>query len=107
MKTQFQNICPFDSHLDLMKFIIKDYGEYARQNLGLVPLCYIIKNLSSLPDYNEDKIQKFLIDLRITNRIELRMTKTQLAKNLNLELVNIRGVLYGFLKILDYSYEFD
>ncbi len=91
------------SYLNLMEFIVKNYTNYAKDNMGLVPISEIFNQLHKVSDNADEEIKKFLIKLRITNRIELRMTKTQLAKNLGIELVNIQGVEYGFLKILDYS----
>ena len=99
----YQDKVQIDSYLTLMNFILEKCGDYARQNMGLVPICEVLSQLHQVSDYAEEEIKKFLIRLKITNRIELRMTKTQLAKNLGIDLVNIQGVKYGFLKILDYS----
>ena len=92
-----------DNYIKLMEVILNNYGDYAKENLGLVPIDKILNSLKYGYDYVDEEIQRFLIKLRITNRIELRMTKTQLAKNLGIELVDIQGVKYGFLKIVDYS----
>lgn len=86
-----------------MNFIINNYKDYAKKNMGLVPLSYLLKNLKEVSDYRDDEIKSFLIKLRITNRIELRMTKSQLAENLGIELIDIQGIKYGFMKILDYT----
>jgi hypothetical protein len=71
--------------------------------MNLVPISYVINRLKEVSDYKDDEIKSFLIKLRITNRIELRMTKSQLAENLGIELIDIKGVKYGFMKILDYT----
>ncbi|NEQ64881.1 MAG: hypothetical protein F6K21_05140 [Symploca sp. SIO2D2] len=99
----YQDKIKIDSYLKLMDFIVKRCGDYARQNMGLVPISEILNQLHRVSNYPDEKIKKFLIQLKITNRIELRMTKTKLAKNLGIELVDIQGVQYGFLKIIDYS----
>ena len=92
-----------DTYLKLMNFIVENFGEYAKENLGLVPIHEVLKQLNKVSSYAEDEVKKFLVKLRITDRIELRMTKTQLAENLGVELVDIQGIKYGFLKIKDYS----
>lgn len=92
-----------DTYISLFKFIINNYQEYANKNMGLVPISHVLNRLKELSYYRDDEIKNFLVRLRITNRIELRMTKAQLAKNLGIELIDIQGIKYGFIKILDYN----
>lgn len=92
-----------NNYLQLMNFIINNYQKYAQNNMGLVPLSHVLNRLKEVSDYRDDEIKSFLIKLRITNRIELRMTKSQLAENLGIELIDIQGIKYGFMKILDYT----
>ncbi len=91
------------NYLALMNFIVNNYQDYAKKNLNLVPISYVLNRLKEVSDYDNDEIKSFLIKLRIINRIELRTTKSQLADNLGIELVDIKGVKYGFMKILDYT----
>jgi hypothetical protein len=99
----YQDKLEITNYLVLMNFIIKNYQDYATKNMNLVPISYVINRLKEVSDYKDDEIKSFLIKLRITNRIELRMTKSQLAENLGIELIDIKGVKYGFMKILDYT----
>lgn len=99
----YQDKVEIDNYLKLMNFIIKNYQDYAKNNMGLVPISFVLNHLKELTNYQDDEIKSFLIKLRITNRIELRITKSQLANNLGIELIDIKGVKYGFIKILDYT----
>ena len=92
-----------NNYLQLMNFVISNYQEYAKKNMGLVPVSHVVNRLKEVSDYRDDEIKSFLVRLRITNRIELRMTKSQLAENLGIELIDIQGIKYGFMKILDYT----
>lgn len=92
-----------NSYLQLMQFIINNFSEYAKNNMGLVPISNVLNFLKEVSDFRDDEIKTFLIRLRITNRIELRVTKSQLAENLGIELIDIQGIKYGFIKILDYT----
>lgn len=90
-------------YLVLMNFIINNFQDYATKNLDLVPISYVISQLKEVSDYKDDEIKSFLVKLHIIHRIELRVTKSQLAENLGIELIYIKGVKYGFMKILDYT----
>jgi hypothetical protein len=92
-----------NNYLQLMNFVISNYQKYAKNNMGLVPVSHVVNRLKEVSDYRDDEIKSFLVRLRITNRIELRMTKSQLAENLGIELIDIQGIKYGFMKILDYT----
>ncbi|AFY83979.1 hypothetical protein [Oscillatoria acuminata] len=90
-----------DSYLNLLDFIVKNYGDQAQKSLGLVPLAQIFTYIKQVSDYTEDEFKKHLIQLQLTHRIELRTTKSQFARNIGIDLVDIRGVNYGFIKILE------
>lgn len=90
-----------DNYLSLLDFIVKNYGEQAQKSLGLVPLAQIFTHLKQVSEYTEDEFKKHLIQLQLTHRIELRTTKSQFARNIGIDLVDIRGVKYGFIKILE------
>lgn len=90
-----------DNYLHLLDFIVKNYGQQAQKSLGLVPLAQIFAHIQQVSDYTEDEFKKHLIQLQLTHRIELRTTKSQFARNIGIDLVDIRGVNYGFIKILE------
>lgn len=90
---------------ELMVFILKNYSHVAKKRLDLVPLSPILSQLKEFGN-DEEKIKKLLIRLRILNLIELRTTKTIAAINLGIELLDINGVKYGFVKILNYNYKY-
>jgi hypothetical protein len=95
-----RNKISIESYLNLLEFIVENYGEVARKSLGLVPVAEIFDRLKQVSDYTEEDFKKHLIQLRVTRRIELRTTKSQFARNIEIDLVDIRGVKYGFIKIL-------
>ena len=79
---------------------MRDENE-GQKSLGLVPLAQIFTYLKQVSDYTEDEFKKHLIQLQLTHRIELRTTKSQFARNIGIDLVDIRGVNYGFIKLLE------
>lgn len=96
----YQDKIQIDSYLQLMQFIIQNFGEIAKQRLGLIPISMVLGNIHKVPNYTDEEFKQHLIQLQLTHRIELRTTKSQLARNMGIDLVDIRGVKYGFLKIL-------
>lgn len=91
------------NHLELMQFILNNFSSYAKSNMNYVPISKILDLLKeTITNYNEEQIKQYLIRLRILNYIELKLTKSLLAKNLNIDLVNINGINYGLLKILEF-----
>jgi hypothetical protein len=90
-----------DNYLNLFDFIVKNYSDLAEKSLGLIPLANILNHLRQVSDYTDEDFKKHLIQLQLTHRIELRTTKSQLARNMGIDLVDIRGVKYGFIKILE------
>ena len=91
-----------DNYLNLLEFIVKNYGEVAQKSLGLVPVAQIRdKIMTQGSDYTEEHFKKHLIQLQLTHRIELRTTKSQFANNIGIDLVDIRGVKYGYIKIIE------
>ncbi|MDL5053450.1 hypothetical protein QQ056_07830 [Oscillatoria laete-virens NRMC-F 0139] len=90
-----------DNYLNLLNFIIKHYGDMAQKSLGLIPLANIFNHLKQVSDYTDENFKKHLLQLQLTRRIELRTTKSQLARNMGIDLVDIRGVKYGFIKVLE------
>lgn len=90
-----------DNYLKLLQFIVENYGEVARQNLGLIPLVNIFARLKQIADYREEDFKRYLVQLKLTNRIELRTTKSQLAENMGIELIDIQGIKYGFIKVVE------
>jgi flagellin-specific chaperone FliS len=90
-----------DNYLKLLQFIRENYREMAQQNLGLIPLANVFARLKQISDYREEDFKRYLIQLKLTNRIELRTTKSQLAKNMGIELIDIQGIKYGFIKIVE------
>jgi hypothetical protein len=91
-----------DNYLNLLEFIVNNYGDLAQKSLGLVPVAQIRDRIMTQgADYTEEHFKKHLIQLELTHRIELRTTKSQFARNIGIDLVDIRGVKYGFIKILE------
>ncbi len=91
-----------ENYLNLLEFIVKKYGELAHKSLGLIPVAQIRDQIMTQgSDYTEEHFKKDLIQLELTNRIELRTTKSQFARNIGIDLLDIRGVKYGFIKILE------
>lgn len=74
---------------EILKFIDKD-----SHPLRLIPLNQVISSSSVERKY----IDRALIRLKLLGKIELRTTKTGVAKSLNIEPIDIGGVKYGFLK---------
>ncbi|NEP57251.1 MAG: hypothetical protein F6K31_09535 [Symploca sp. SIO2G7] len=97
----YQDKIQIDGYLNLMNFIVENYGDMAQKRLGLIPIASIFENLKKISDYTDENFKKHLIQLQLTHRIELRTTKSQLARNMGIDLVDIRGVKYGFIKILE------
>ncbi len=90
-----------DSYLSLFKFINLNYSKLAQENFGLIPIGKVVDDLKRKSNYQEDEFKSFLMQLKYTNRIVLKTTKSQLAKSRNLELMDIHGIRYGFLKLID------
>jgi uncharacterized protein YutD len=91
-----------DNYLNLLDFILNNYRDIAQKSLGLVPVAQIRDRVvKQVSDYTEEDLKKHLIQLQLTHRIELRTTKSQLARNMGIDLIDIRGVKYGFIKILE------
>ncbi|MEG3864727.1 MULTISPECIES: hypothetical protein [unclassified Microcoleus] len=91
-----------DNYLNLLDFILKNYRDIAQKSLGLVPVAQIRDRIMTQgSDYTEEHFKKHLIQLQLTHRIELRTTKSQLARNMGIECIDIRGVNYGFIKLLE------
>jgi hypothetical protein len=84
-----------------LAFITTHYWETAQRNLGLIPISEVLKRLRQVSDYGEDDFKNHLMQLHLTNRIELRTTKSQLADNIGIQLVAIGGTKYGFIKLLE------
>lgn len=97
----YQEKIQIDNYLSVLNFIVKNFSEIANKNLGLVPIADIMNRLKSQTDHDEETLKLYIQQLQLTNQIELRSTKSQLAKNMNIELVDISGVKYGFVKIPD------
>jgi hypothetical protein len=89
-----------DNYLNLFEFIVKNYGDQAQKSLGLVPIAQIFTHLKQVSDYTEEEFNRHLTQLRLTHRVELITTKSQLAQNIGIELIKISGVKYGFLKVI-------
>lgn len=91
------------NHLELMQFILNNFNTYYKSNMNYVPISKILNLLKeTVTNYNEEQIKQYLVKLRILNYIELKLTKSLLAKNLKIELVNINGIKYGLIKILKF-----
>jgi len=91
-----------DNYLNLLEFIVNNYGDLAQKSLGLVPVAQIRdKIMTQGSDYTEEHFKKHLIQLELTHRIELRTTKSQFAHNIGIDLVDIRGAKYGYIKIIE------
>lgn len=90
-----------DDYLNLLAFIRKNYSETAQRNLGLIPIADILQSLKQVTDYSEDDFKSHLMQLHLTNRLELRTIKSQLANNIGIQLVEIGGTKYGFVKLLE------
>jgi len=88
-----------DNYLNLLEFIVENYGEVARKSLGLVPVAEIFDRLKQVSDYTEEDFNLHLSQLRLTHRVELISTKSRLAENIGIDLVEISGIKYGFLKV--------
>ncbi|GAA6621960.1 hypothetical protein [Scytonema sp. NUACC26] len=97
----YQDKVQIDNSLKLLQFIAENYRDVAQRNLGLIPLDKIFNHLKEVTDYREEDFKKYLTQLQLTNRIELRTTKSQLAQNMGIDLVDIRGIQYGFVKIVE------
>ncbi len=90
-----------DNYLNLLEFMVSHYGKIAEKTLGLIPIVNILNHLVGISDYRAEDFKQHLIQLQLTHRIELMTTKSQMAKNMGLELFDIRGVKYGFVKIVE------
>ncbi len=88
-----------DNYLNLLDFIVENYEEVARKSLGLVPVAEVLKHLKQVSDYTEEDFNLHLSQLRLTHRVELIATKSRLAENIGIDLVEISGIKYGFLKV--------
>ncbi|PHM10213.1 hypothetical protein CK516_09975 [Nostoc sp. 'Peltigera malacea cyanobiont' DB3992] len=89
-----------DSYLKLLEFIVKNYASLAKKTLGLVPLSQIFTHLKLVANYTEKDFNTHLNQLRLTHRVELITTKAQLAQNIGIDLVEISGIKYGFVKVI-------
>lgn len=97
----YQDKIKIDSYLRLLDFLENNYRESARRTLGLIPIAEVLNRLKQIADYREEDFKRYLTQLRLTHRLELVITKPQLAQNMGIELVEIAGVKYGFVKILE------
>lgn len=97
----YQDKMQIDDYLQLMNFILENYRDFAKERLGLIPVANILNHLKRVSYYTDEMFKKHLIQLQLTHRIELRTTKSQLARNMGIDLLEIRGVKYGFIKILE------
>ena len=90
-----------DNYLNLLEFIVKNYGDLAHKSLGLIPVAQIRDRIMTQGlDYSEEDFNRHLTQLRLTHRVELITTKSQLAQNIGIDLVEISGTRYGFLKVI-------
>ncbi len=90
-----------ENYLNLLEFIVKNYGDLAHKSLGLVPVAQIRDRIMTQgSDYSEEDFNRHLTQLRLTHRVELITTKSQLAQNIGIDLVEISGIKYGFLKVI-------
>lgn len=90
-----------ENYLNLLEFIVKNYGDLAHKSLGLVPVAQIRDRIMTQgSDYSEEDFNRHLTQLRLTHRVELITTKSQLAQNIGIDLVEISGIRYGFLKVI-------
>jgi hypothetical protein len=91
-----------DNYLNLLDFILNNYRDIAQKSLGLVPVAQIRDRIMTQgAGYTEEHFKKHLIQLQLTHRIELRTTKSQFAQNIGIDLVDIHGVKYGYIKLLE------
>lgn len=97
----YQDKVEIDNYIKLLDFIQRNYGDSAKKTLGLIPIANIMNHLKEVSHYTEEEFKQQLIQLQLTHRIELRTTKSQLARNMGIELIDIRGVNYGFIKLLE------
>jgi hypothetical protein len=58
-----------------------------------------VEESGKFPAYTKEDIVKELTCLRLLSKIRLLTTKSMLAKNIGIELFDIDGIHYGFLKI--------
>jgi hypothetical protein len=100
LKLFYRDKISIDNYLNLFEFIVKNYGDQAQKSQGLVPLAQIFTHLKQVSDYTEEEFNRHLTQLRLTHRVELITTKSQLAQNIGIELVKISGIKYGFLKVI-------
>lgn len=96
----YQDKISIDNYLNLFEFIVKHYGDQAQKSLGLVPLAQIFTHLKQVSNYTEEDFNRHLTQLWLTHRVELITTKSKLAQNIGIELVEISGIKYGFLKVI-------
>jgi hypothetical protein len=90
-----------DSHHKLLEFILENYSSVAPKTLGLVPIYKIfIHTQMRANNYTKEDFILHLNQLRLTHKLQLVTTKSQLAKNFGIELVEISGIKYGFVRIL-------
>lgn len=89
-----------DSYMKLLEFIVKNYAGIAQKTLGLVPLSQIFTHLTLVANYTKIDFDTHLNQLRLTHRVELITTKAQLAQNIGIDLVEISGIKYGFVKVI-------
>lgn len=86
----------------LLEFIKDEFSETIKRNMGNLALSEVFERVEKsgkFPAYTERDIAQELVILRILNKINLKVCKSLLAKNLGIELVEINGIRYGFLKI--------
>lgn len=84
---------------ELIQRIVRDFPEYMRDNLGIVPLYLIFEKYEE----SEEEIKDALRKLKYDPRVEVRITKTKLAENLGWKLYDLygNGVNFGCIKIKD------
>ena len=88
------------NYLNLLEFIVKNYGDLAQKSLGLIPIAQIRDQIiAQVANYSEEDFNRHLTQLRLTHRVELITTKSRLAQNIGIDLVEISGIRYGFIKL--------
>jgi hypothetical protein len=88
----------------LLDFLKSSFQEESKKSLGMIALQEVLKRVKGSgkwPAFTEDDIVDELARLYLLGRIELVTTKSGLARAIGIELVRIRGIHYGFMKIVD------
>lgn len=87
----------------MVDFIKESFSDnLATKEVGLIPLSEALRRvrLSRKWDaYTEEDFKQELVRNRFLHRVELRLTTSGTAKSLGIQLVEIKGLKYGFIKI--------